>query len=100
MSQRLGVQPCKLLACRGVRCAIGCYTRVRRLLRTGPGMHSELSVLIVNPLLGTAGLMELAGRLRAAVEVAEFEMSAAAFRVCILLASQRVFGVILGSGSG
>jgi len=34
-------------------------------------MHSELSVLIVDPLLGTAGLMELAGKLRAVVEVAE-----------------------------
>ena len=34
-------------------------------------MHSELNVLIVDPLLGTAGLMDLAGKLRASVEVAE-----------------------------
>jgi hypothetical protein len=34
-------------------------------------MHSELNVLIVDPLLGTAGLMELAEKLRATVEVAE-----------------------------
>jgi len=34
-------------------------------------MHSELNVLIVDPMLGTSGLMGLAGLLRAAVEVAE-----------------------------
>jgi hypothetical protein len=34
-------------------------------------MHSELNVLIVDPVLGTSGLMGLAGLLRAAVEVAE-----------------------------
>jgi len=34
-------------------------------------MDVELNVLIVDPVLGTSGLMELAGRLRAAVEVAE-----------------------------
>jgi hypothetical protein len=34
-------------------------------------MRSELKVLLVDPLLGTRGLMELAGKLRAAVEVAE-----------------------------
>ena len=34
-------------------------------------MDSELNVLIVNPLLGTRGLMDLAGKLRAVVEVAE-----------------------------
>ena len=34
-------------------------------------MHSELNVLIVDPVLGTSGLMGLAGKLRAAVEVAE-----------------------------
>src|SRR5664280_2885369 len=34
-------------------------------------MHSELNVLIVNPLLGTRGLMDLAGKLHASVEVAE-----------------------------
>ena len=35
------------------------------------GMDVELNVLIIDPVLGTSGLMELAGRLRAAVEVAE-----------------------------
>ena len=34
-------------------------------------MPSELKVLIVDPVLGTGGLMELAGKLRATVEVAE-----------------------------
>jgi hypothetical protein len=34
-------------------------------------MHSELKVLIIDPVLGTGGLMELAGKLRASVEVAE-----------------------------
>ena len=34
-------------------------------------MNVELNVLIVDPVLGTAGLMDLAGKLRAAVEVAE-----------------------------
>ena len=34
-------------------------------------MEEALNVLIVDPVLGTSGLMELAGRLRAAVEVAE-----------------------------
>jgi len=34
-------------------------------------MHSELNVLIVDPVLGTAGLRELAGKLRAPVDVAE-----------------------------
>jgi len=34
-------------------------------------MDVELNVLIIDPVLGTSGLMELAGRLRAAVEVAE-----------------------------
>jgi len=34
-------------------------------------MDSELNVLIVNPLLGTRGLMDLAGKLHASVEVAE-----------------------------
>jgi hypothetical protein len=34
-------------------------------------MDVELNVLIIDPVLGTSGLMELAGKLRAAVEVAE-----------------------------
>jgi hypothetical protein len=37
----------------------------------GQRMHSELNVLIVDPVLGAGGLMELAEKLRAAVEVAE-----------------------------
>ena len=36
-----------------------------------PGMDEAVRVLIVDPVLGTHGLMELAGKLRAAVEVAE-----------------------------
>ena len=34
-------------------------------------MHSELNVLLVDPLLGTRGLMDLAGKLHASLEVAE-----------------------------
>ena len=37
----------------------------------GRDMNVEQNVLIVDPVLGTGGLMELAGRLRAVVDVAE-----------------------------
>jgi hypothetical protein len=55
----------------GLRCAIRCYTRFVGYFENGPYMDSELNVLIVNPLLGTRGLIDLAGKLHASVEVAE-----------------------------
>jgi hypothetical protein len=63
-------------------------------------MHSELNVLIVDPLLGTAGLMELAGKLRASVEVAEAGDVRASMPCVLSAAVTALFSVILGSGTG
>ena len=68
--QRVGVQPCKHACMQGSALRDRCYTRFVGYFEKGPRMHSELNVLIVNPLLGTRGLMDLAGKLLAAVEVA------------------------------